>query len=161
MSFPLHIIGHILISLPYLIPAVGSAYSSRLSEHLIHISGLLIVPVCLLIADFVAIVATWMKTYHHVRQAASLGIPTVAKILLRDGAFFSTKPPYNMFILWIRKPIFSVRYTLCVECFKTLTGNVACSAIFVLTGVQSLGIILVGYLLFLSSKEAVEHSFST
>ena len=89
MRFLLHIIGHILIISTALISVVGSAYLIRILEHLIHMSGLLIVPVCLLVADFVAIAATWTKTYHHVRQAASLGIPTVAKILLRDGAFLS------------------------------------------------------------------------
>lgn len=50
---------------------------------------MLTVPVFLLVVDFVAILATWMKTYQHVRQATSLGMPTVAKILLRDGVCLS------------------------------------------------------------------------
>lgn len=52
---------------------------------------MLTVPVFLLVVDFIAVVVTWMKTYHHVRQAASLGIPTVAKILLRDGVCLSQR----------------------------------------------------------------------
>lgn len=88
-------------------------------------------PVSLLAADLIAIIATWMKTYRHLKQASSLGIPSVGQILLRDGALLVR---YHMrvfltedqavfifcmpFPLYLNVPDTGVLITLIVHCLS-------------------------------------------
>ncbi len=112
----LHRVAHVLSVQVYPIPWTfsrsltlyirGSHSSPGMLQSLVHLHAIqlawgwseavaLSTRLSLITADLTVLIATWIKTYRHVKQASSLEIRVgISATLLRDGAYFMIVPHY-------------------------------------------------------------------